>query len=67
MTQDQETALEPSDAGSGASPIAGEDPAMSRILRRETHSSRAGAASIAAVLVIILCEIGRASCRERVL
>ncbi|BCW43231.1 DUF6286 domain-containing protein [Arthrobacter sp. StoSoilB5] len=55
MTQDQETAIEPSDAGSGASPIAGEDPAMSRILRRETHSSRAGAASIAAVLVIILC------------
>ncbi|MET4619120.1 hypothetical protein ABIE18_000543 [Arthrobacter sp. 2762] len=57
MTQDQETATEPSDAGSGASPIAGEDPAMSRILRRETHSSRAGAASIAAVLVIILCVI----------
>lgn len=55
MTQDQETAIEPADAGSGASPIAGEDPAMSRILRRETHSSRAGAASIAAVLVIILC------------
>lgn len=55
MTQNQETAIEPSDAGSGASPIAGEDPAMSRILRRETHSSRAGAASIAAVLVIILC------------
>jgi hypothetical protein len=57
VTQDQETAIEPSDAGSGASPIAGEDPAMSRILRRETHSSRAGAASIAAVLVIILCVI----------
>jgi hypothetical protein len=57
VTQDQETAIEPSDAGPGASPIAGEDPAMSRILRRETHSSRAGAASIAAVLVIILCVI----------
>ncbi|MEV7604150.1 hypothetical protein AB0N65_01745 [Paenarthrobacter sp. NPDC089322] len=39
----------------GAAPVAGEDPAMSRILRRETHSSRAGAAGIAAVLVIILC------------
>ncbi|BCW04238.1 MULTISPECIES: DUF6286 domain-containing protein [Micrococcaceae] len=57
MTQDQETTIEPSDAGSGASPIAGEDPAMSRVLRRETHSSRAGAASIAAVLVIIFCVI----------
>nr|WP_306422927.1 DUF6286 domain-containing protein [Paenarthrobacter aurescens] len=28
---------------------------MTRILRRETHSSRAGAAGIAAVLVILLC------------
>ncbi|MGO4245925.1 DUF6286 domain-containing protein [Paenarthrobacter sp. RAF54_2] len=55
MTQDQETAFEPSGTDSGASPIAGEDPAMSRILRRETHSSRAGAATIGAVLVIILC------------
>ncbi|XAS72688.1 DUF6286 domain-containing protein [Micrococcaceae bacterium Sec5.1] len=55
MTQDQETAFEPSGTDSGATPIAGEDPAMSRILRRETHSSRAGAATIAAVLVIILC------------
>ncbi|MGP0222324.1 MULTISPECIES: DUF6286 domain-containing protein [unclassified Paenarthrobacter] len=39
----------------GASPVAGEDAAMSRILSRETHSSRAGAAGIAAVLVIIVC------------
>ncbi|MGO4435484.1 DUF6286 domain-containing protein, partial [Paenarthrobacter sp. RAF9] len=31
------------------------DPEMARILRRETHSSRAGAATIAAVLVIVLC------------
>ncbi|MFE4196845.1 DUF6286 domain-containing protein [Paenarthrobacter sp. NPDC056912] len=55
MTQDQQT--EPLAGGheTGASPIAGEDPAMSRILRRETHSSRAGAAVIAAVLVIVLC------------
>ncbi len=54
MTQDQETqnvnAVDP-----GASPVAGEDPDMARILRRETHSSRAGAATIAAVLVIVLC------------
>lgn len=54
MTQDQETQnLNARD--SGASPIAGEDPEMARILRRETHSSRAGAATIAAVLVIVLC------------
>jgi len=54
MTQDQETQnLNAVDAG--ASPIAGEDPDMARILRRETHSSRAGAATIAAVLVIVLC------------
>jgi hypothetical protein len=43
------------DTTTGASPVAGEDPEMSRILRRETHSSRAGAAVIAAVLVIVLC------------
>ncbi|SDX46426.1 hypothetical protein SAMN04487912_11328 [Arthrobacter sp. cf158] len=43
------------DTTSGDSPVAGEDPGMSRILRRETHSSRAGAAVIAAVLVIVLC------------
>ncbi|UXM92129.1 DUF6286 domain-containing protein [Paenarthrobacter sp. JL.01a] len=58
MTQDQETekflAVGP-DQSHGASPVAGEDPDMSRILRRETHSSRAAAAVIAAVLVIILC------------
>jgi len=54
MTQDQETQnLNAVDAG--ASPVAGEDPDMARILRRETHSSRAGAATIAAVLVIVLC------------
>jgi len=54
MTQDQETrTLNTGD--SGASPVAGEDPEMARILRRETHSSRAGAATIAAVLVIVLC------------
>ncbi|MCR1162173.1 MULTISPECIES: DUF6286 domain-containing protein [Micrococcaceae] len=54
MTQDQETrTLNAVD--SGASPVAGEDPEMARILRRETHSSRAGAATIAAVLVIVLC------------
>lgn len=54
MTQDQETrALNAVDFG--ASPVAGEDPEMARILRRETHSSRAGAATIAAVLVIVLC------------
>lgn len=56
MTQDQETAeFMAAGPDSGAAPVAGEDPAMSRILRRETHSSRAGAAVIAAVLVIILC------------
>ncbi|MFJ4028901.1 DUF6286 domain-containing protein [Paenarthrobacter sp. NPDC089989] len=57
MTQDQETGLAPHDANP-ADPrqaVAGEDPAMGRILRRETHSSRAGAAGIAAVLVILLC------------
>ncbi|MEV7661630.1 DUF6286 domain-containing protein [Paenarthrobacter sp. NPDC089316] len=56
MTQDQETekflAVGPDH---GASPVAGEDPEMSRILRRETHSSRAAASVIAAVLVIVLC------------
>lgn len=57
MTQDQETGLPPLDAAPDPSrqAVAGEDPAMGRILRRETHSSRAGAAGIAAVLVILLC------------
>lgn len=56
MTQDQETGKFMAVAlDNDAAPVAGEDPAMSRILRRETHSSRAGAAVIAAVLVIILC------------
>lgn len=56
MTQDQETQqMKATDPNAGASPVAGEDPNMSRILRRETHSSRAGASVIAAVLVIILC------------
>ncbi|MGF6834903.1 hypothetical protein QF015_003094 [Paenarthrobacter sp. TE4293] len=62
MTQDQETQDHQTKAtqsqvasNAGATPMAGEDPAMSRILRRETHSSRAGAAVIAAVLVIVLC------------
>ncbi|WP_091327875.1 DUF6286 domain-containing protein [Arthrobacter sp. cf158] len=56
MTQDQETQqMDVPDTTSGDSPVAGEDPGMSRILRRETHSSRAGAAVIAAVLVIVLC------------
>ncbi|MFF1829182.1 DUF6286 domain-containing protein [Paenarthrobacter sp. NPDC058040] len=57
MTQDQETGLQPQDMDPSASrqAVAGEDPAMGRILRRETHSSRAGAAGIAAVLVILLC------------
>ncbi|MFI2566360.1 DUF6286 domain-containing protein [Paenarthrobacter sp. NPDC018779] len=57
MTQDQETGLAPQ-AANPVDPrqaVAGEDPAMGRILRRETHSSRAGAAGIAAVLVILLC------------
>jgi len=54
MTQDQET-QNVNAVDSGASPVAGEDPDMARILRRETHSSRAGAATIAAVLVIVLC------------
>ncbi|MDR6640603.1 DUF6286 domain-containing protein [Paenarthrobacter nitroguajacolicus] len=54
MTQDQET-QNVNAVDSGASPVAGEDPEMARILRRETHSSRAGAATIAAVLVIVLC------------
>ncbi|MFJ5956068.1 DUF6286 domain-containing protein [Paenarthrobacter sp. NPDC092416] len=56
MTQEQqsETDFDPNDA-TGIRPMASEDAAMSRILRRETHSSRAGAAGIAAVLVIILC------------
>lgn len=54
MTQDQET-QNLNAVDSGASPVAGEDPDMARILRRETHSSRAGAATIAAVLVIVLC------------
>ncbi|MCF3139724.1 DUF6286 domain-containing protein [Paenarthrobacter sp. AR 02] len=54
MTQDQETRTLNA-VNSGASPVAGEDPEMARILRRETHSSRAGAATIAAVLVIVLC------------
>ncbi|MCD4849928.1 DUF6286 domain-containing protein [Arthrobacter sp. AK01] len=52
MTQDQETQV---DSNAGAGPVAGEDPEMSRILRRETHSSRAGASVIAAVLVILFC------------
>ncbi|MCP1412105.1 hypothetical protein J3D46_001371 [Paenarthrobacter sp. A20] len=43
------------DSNAGAGPVAGEDPEMSRILRRETHSSRAGASVIAAVLVILFC------------
>ncbi|AFR27355.1 DUF6286 domain-containing protein [Arthrobacter sp. Rue61a] len=47
--------MKATDPNAGASPVAGEDPNMSRILRRETHSSRAGASVIAAVLVIILC------------
>lgn len=56
MTQDQETGkFMAVGLDNDAAPVAGEDPAMSRILRRETHSSRAGAAVIAAVLVIILC------------
>ncbi|NQD86394.1 hypothetical protein HP499_01015 [Paenarthrobacter sp. CM16] len=62
MTQDQETQdrhtpeqQAHTEGYSGAAPVAGEDPEMSRILRRETHSSRAGAAAIAAVLVIVLC------------
>ena len=56
MTQDQETQqVNAADSNTGASPVAGEDPGMSRILRRETHSSRAGASVIAAVLVIVLC------------
>lgn len=56
MTQDQETQrVNAADPNRGASPVAGEDPSMSRILRRETHSSRAGASVIAAVLVIVLC------------
>lgn len=56
MTQDQEThQLEELNPDAGASPVAGEDPGMLRILRRETHSSRAGASVIAAVLVIVLC------------
>lgn len=54
MTQDQET-RHMNGTDPDAIPVAGEDPAMSRILRRETHSSRAGAASIAAILVIVLC------------
>lgn len=54
MTQDQET-QQVNGTSPDAVPVAGEDPEMSRILRRETHSSRAGAASIAAVLVIVLC------------
>ncbi|MGJ3190402.1 hypothetical protein FQP90_15345 [Paenarthrobacter nitroguajacolicus] len=54
MTQDQET-QQVNGTSPDAVPVAGEDPDMSRILRRETHSSRAGAASIAAVLVIVLC------------
>ncbi|MFJ4170941.1 DUF6286 domain-containing protein [Paenarthrobacter sp. NPDC089714] len=57
MTQDQETGLLPQDVNptDPRQTVAGEDPAMGRILRRETHSSRAGAAGIAAVLVILLC------------
>lgn len=55
MTQDQTDMVATSGPGAGARPVAGEDPAMSRILRRETHSSRAGASGIAAVLVILLC------------
>lgn len=60
MTQDQKAHRPTRDQNSieqqaGAGPVAGEDPEMSRILRRETHSSRAGAAVIAAVLVIVLC------------
>ncbi|WP_166187811.1 DUF6286 domain-containing protein [Paenarthrobacter ureafaciens] len=56
MTQDQETeaptlANQPPETP----PVAGEDARMSQILRRETHSSRAGASGIAAVLVILLC------------
>lgn len=43
------------DPASEPKPVAGEDPGMVRILRRETHSSRAGAAGIAAVLIIVLC------------
>ncbi|MCT9870449.1 DUF6286 domain-containing protein [Paenarthrobacter aurescens] len=53
MTQDQTDIVD--DTAPGVRPVAGEDPAMTRILRRETHSSRAGAAGIAAVLVILLC------------
>ncbi|WP_405474374.1 DUF6286 domain-containing protein [Paenarthrobacter ilicis] len=55
MTQDQVTRPGTGDPNAGASPVAGEDPHMSRIVRRETHSSRAGAATIAAILVIVLC------------
>jgi len=56
MTQDQETGkFMAVGLDNDAAPVAGEDPAMSRILRRETHSSRAGAAVSAAALGIILC------------
>ncbi|MFJ4210783.1 DUF6286 domain-containing protein [Paenarthrobacter sp. NPDC089675] len=57
MTQDQETGVPAQGFGDAVepNPVAGEEPGMARILRRETHSSRAGAAGIAAVLVIVLC------------
>ncbi|MFP3579631.1 DUF6286 domain-containing protein [Arthrobacter sp. SIMBA_036] len=55
MTQDQVTEPLKVVQESGASPVAGEDPAMRHILRREMHSSRAAAAGIAAVLVMIVC------------
>lgn len=57
MTQDQETGVPTPGFGDAVEPkpVAGEEPGMARILRRETHSSRAGAAGIAAVLVIVLC------------
>lgn len=57
MTQDQATGVPAQGLGGAVEPkpAAGEEPGMARILRRETHSSRAGAAGIAAVLVIVLC------------
>jgi hypothetical protein len=49
-----------SGAGSGRVPVedAADDPGMRRIVERETHSSRAVPAVIAAVLVIALCIYG---------
>ena len=52
VEQHHETGGEPVEGGSGAAHAAAID--MRRVLHRETHSSRATAACIAAVLVILL-------------